>query len=125
MASNEAAKVGHTYGLSDREVQILGFLLDGAQNKEIAHELQISDGTVKTHLKAILKKIGAQNRTQAAIWAASQGMTSLGLLHRDDANPHYGPSLRGVTEAATLAKQAETPYGGDRMVCSISRRAKP
>jgi two-component system nitrate/nitrite response regulator NarL len=124
MARSEAAEVGRVNGLSDREVQILGFLLDGAPNKQIAHELQISDGTVKTHLKAILKKIGAQNRTQAAIWAASQGMTSLGPLHCDDANPHYGPSLRGVTETATLAKQAETPYDGDRMVRSISRRAK-
>ncbi len=123
-ARNEAAKVGHANGLSDREIQILGFLLDGAQNKQIAHELQISGGTVKAHLKAILKKIGAQNRTQAAIWAVSQGMTSVGPLHRDVLNPLCGSSLRGITQTAMFAKHMEAPYGGHRMVCSVSRRTK-
>jgi two-component system, NarL family, nitrate/nitrite response regulator NarL len=61
-------------GLSDREMQILGCLFNGAQNKQIAHELKISDGTVKVHLKAILKKIRVQNRTQAAIWALNHGI---------------------------------------------------
>ena len=64
----------HVSGLSDRETQILGCLLNGAQNKQIAHELKISDGTVKVHLKAILKKIRVQNRTQAAIWALNHGI---------------------------------------------------
>jgi len=56
-------------GLSDREMQILRCLCNGDQNKQIAHQLEISDGTVKVHLKAILKKIRVQNRTQAALWA--------------------------------------------------------
>jgi two-component system nitrate/nitrite response regulator NarL len=71
---NGIGKVCHLNGLSDREVQILGYLLDGAQNKQIAQDLNISDGTVKVHLKAILKKIHAQNRTQAAIWALDHGI---------------------------------------------------
>jgi two-component system nitrate/nitrite response regulator NarL len=49
-------------------------LLDGASNKQIAYELKISDGTVKVHVKAILKKIHVQNRTQAAIWALNHGI---------------------------------------------------
>jgi two-component system, NarL family, nitrate/nitrite response regulator NarL len=55
-------------------MQILACLLNGAQNKQIAYELKISDGTVKVHLKAILKKIRVQNRTQAAIWALNHGI---------------------------------------------------
>ena len=62
-------------GLSDREMQILGCLVSGDQNKQIAYELKISDGTVKVHLKAILKKIRVQNRTQAAIWAMNHGIS--------------------------------------------------
>src|SRR4051794_9648793 len=74
MPRSEPALMSHSDGLSDRETQILGCLLNGAQNKQIAHELKISDGTVKVHLKAILKKIRVQNRTQAAIWALDHGM---------------------------------------------------
>lgn len=55
--------------LSAQEERILGFLVQGHSNKAIARELAITDATVKVHVKAILKKIGAQNRTQAAIWA--------------------------------------------------------
>jgi two-component system nitrate/nitrite response regulator NarL len=62
-------------GLSDREMQILTCLVSGDQNKQIAHALNISDGTVKVHLKAILKKIRVQNRTQAAIWALNHGIS--------------------------------------------------
>jgi two-component system, NarL family, nitrate/nitrite response regulator NarL len=56
--------------LSSREAQILTCLRDGAPNKVIARKLNLSEATVKVHVKAILKKIGASNRTQAALWAA-------------------------------------------------------
>ncbi|MBJ6123843.1 LuxR C-terminal-related transcriptional regulator [Microvirga splendida] len=55
--------------LSAREAQILGYLREGAPNKVIARELNLSESTVKVHVKAILKKVGACNRTQAALWA--------------------------------------------------------
>jgi two-component system nitrate/nitrite response regulator NarL len=55
-------------GSETAKCKILGYLLNGAPNKQVAHDLKISDGTVKVHLKAILKKIGAHNRTQAAVW---------------------------------------------------------
>ena len=74
MSRSDTGPIGHFNGLSDREMQILGCLLNGAQNKQIAYELKISDGTVKVHLKAILKKIRVQNRTQAAIWALNHGI---------------------------------------------------
>jgi two-component system, NarL family, nitrate/nitrite response regulator NarL len=71
---SDTGQIGHLNGLSDREMQILGCLLKGAQNKQIAQELKIADSTVKVHIKAILKKIHVQNRTQAAIWALNHGM---------------------------------------------------
>jgi two-component system nitrate/nitrite response regulator NarL len=74
MSRSDNGHMGHFNGLSDREMQILACLLNGAQNKQIAYELKISDGTVKVHLKAILKKIHVQNRTQAAIWALNHGI---------------------------------------------------
>jgi two-component system nitrate/nitrite response regulator NarL len=55
--------------LSERETQILGCLVNGDPNKVIARCLHISEATVKVHLKSLLKKIRAANRTQAAVWA--------------------------------------------------------
>lgn len=55
--------------LSERETQILRGLIEGQSNKTIARTLDIMEATVKVHVKAILRKTGVQNRTQAAIWA--------------------------------------------------------
>jgi DNA-binding CsgD family transcriptional regulator len=60
--------------LTDRERQILRCLLNGYSNKLIARQLDITEGTVKVHLKTLMKKIAAVNRTQAALWARSQGI---------------------------------------------------
>ena len=60
--------------LSDREVQILRCLANGDPNKLIANRLNITEATVKVHLKGLLRKINVCNRTQAAIWAVSQGI---------------------------------------------------
>jgi DNA-binding NarL/FixJ family response regulator len=55
--------------LSAREKCILRCLLNGDANKVIARKVDIAEATVKVHVKAILRKIRVQNRTQAAIWA--------------------------------------------------------
>lgn len=80
MMSGSGMQIGHSNGLTNREMQILGCLLHGATNKQIAIDLTISDGTVKVHLKSILKKTGAQNRTQAAIWARENGIAAPALM---------------------------------------------
>jgi two-component system nitrate/nitrite response regulator NarL len=54
--------------LSARESQILNCLVNGLPNKTIARNLNMAEATVKVHLKALLRKINARNRTQAAIW---------------------------------------------------------
>jgi two-component system nitrate/nitrite response regulator NarL len=60
--------------LTERETQILRCLLNGHSNKHIARALTISEGTVKVHLKSLMKKIAAANRTQAALWARNNGI---------------------------------------------------
>ena len=67
--------------LSPRETSILRYLSQGASNKLIARDIKISEATVKVHVKAILRKIGVANRTQAAIWA----MTNVEPDHRNSA----------------------------------------
>lgn len=62
--------------LSERERQVLALLADGRPNREIGRILSISEGTVKTHLKHIFSKLGARNRTEAAIIARSSSHTS-------------------------------------------------
>ncbi len=58
--------------LSPREKLILRCLVEGDSNKRIARRIDIAEGTVKVHIKAILRKIGAHNRTQAAIWGMNR-----------------------------------------------------
>jgi two-component system nitrate/nitrite response regulator NarL len=59
----------HAPRLSARERCIVRCLAEGDSNKAIARKIAIAEATVKVHVKAILRKIRVQNRTQAAIWA--------------------------------------------------------
>jgi two-component system nitrate/nitrite response regulator NarL len=59
--------------LSTREKSILRCLIEGHSNKCIARKINIAEATVKVHVKAILRKIRVQNRTQAAIWGMNNG----------------------------------------------------
>jgi two-component system nitrate/nitrite response regulator NarL len=63
-----------SYGLSDREMEILRCLVQGDANKVIANRLTITEATVKVHMKSLLRKIKVANRTQAAIWALNHGL---------------------------------------------------
>ena len=76
IVSRNGAPVNGSGGLSGRETEILSCLVNGASNKEIANQLDITEGTVKVHLKGILKKIRVHNRTQAAIWAIQNGVVA-------------------------------------------------
>jgi two-component system, NarL family, nitrate/nitrite response regulator NarL len=59
--------------LSERERQILDGLVRGHANKLIARTCDITEATVKVHMKSILRKIQVSNRTQAAVWALENG----------------------------------------------------
>jgi two-component system nitrate/nitrite response regulator NarL len=60
--------------LSAREIAILERIVRGDSNKHVARFFDIAEATVKAHVKAIFRKIGANNRTQAAIWALNHGL---------------------------------------------------
>ncbi|MDH5734966.1 MAG: response regulator [Gammaproteobacteria bacterium] len=60
--------------LTPRELEILCLLADGQSNKVIARNLGISDGTVKLHVKAILRKLHVHSRVEAAVIAVEQGL---------------------------------------------------
>jgi DNA-binding NarL/FixJ family response regulator len=78
--------------LSAREKSILRCLIEGESNKCIARKIDISDTTVKTHVKAILRKIRVQNRTQAAIWWMNNGSLT------GPANNNFPPSTSDVSK---------------------------
>jgi len=59
--------------LSPQEKVILRCLIEGDSNKDIARKIDITEATVKVHVKAILRKIRVQNRTQAAVWGINYG----------------------------------------------------
>jgi two-component system, NarL family, nitrate/nitrite response regulator NarL len=67
--SSEISQSDVTQSLSRRELLILRMLIEGASNKGIALKLVITESTVKVHMKAILRKLRLQNRTQVAMWA--------------------------------------------------------
>ncbi|WP_260293721.1 response regulator [Sedimenticola hydrogenitrophicus] len=62
--------------LTPREAEILCLLADGQSNKVIARNLGISDGTVKLHVKSILRKLNVHSRVEAAVIAVEQALCS-------------------------------------------------
>lgn len=87
-------------GLSRRETSILRLLTQGTSNKLIARQLVITEATVKVHIKAILRKLRLNNRTQAAMWACN---------HLSNGDDHSSSSSKLMISAAahteTLALQ--------------------
>lgn len=75
----------HDCELSVQQAKVLRAVAEGLPNKAIARHLGIAESTVKIHLSTVSKKIGAQNRTQAAVWVWKWrpdlliGLTSLSL----------------------------------------------
>lgn len=62
--------------LTPREREVLALVARGRSNREIARGLSLSEKTVKTHVSAILTKLGVQDRTQAALQAVRSGLVS-------------------------------------------------
>lgn len=65
------AKMG---ALTPREREVLGLIVQGLTNKQIAQILAVSPATVRTHVQNIIAKLGVSDRTQAAVWAVRSGM---------------------------------------------------
>jgi DNA-binding NarL/FixJ family response regulator len=73
--ASQGTRIDDTPRLSAREKSILRCMVDGDSNKAIARKIDITEATVKVHVKAILRKIRVHNRTQAAIWAMNNGVS--------------------------------------------------
>lgn len=70
----ESLRLGHS--LTEREMEVLGLIVEGCSNADIADRLYITVGTVKTHVRNILNKLCADDRTQAAVKALRSGLIS-------------------------------------------------
>jgi DNA-binding NarL/FixJ family response regulator len=92
--------------LSAREKCIVRCLVQGDSNKAIARKFAIAEATVKVHLKAILRKIRVQNRTQAAIWAINHGSL---LLAMDDSPSFLNSIKTRLPHANGFTKSGEYP----------------
>jgi DNA-binding NarL/FixJ family response regulator len=78
--SEVAANLADFFGeetLTGREVEVLGLVAEGSRNRDIAERLFISEETVKVHLKHIMEKLGANDRTQAVAIAVRRGIIQL------------------------------------------------
>jgi DNA-binding NarL/FixJ family response regulator len=71
-----SADPGARFDLTDRETEILGCLVKGDSNRQIARALFISDRTVAVHVSRILDKLGVRNRTEAATVGARLGLAA-------------------------------------------------
>lgn len=66
--------VGIDHGLTPRELEVLGMMVDGCSNQQIADELVVAPRTVATHVEHILPKLGSSTRTHAAVHALREGL---------------------------------------------------
>ncbi len=71
LRDDTALKKPSQVGLTQREEQILKLIAKGYSNKLIARELDITEGTVKVHVKHLLKKLHLKSRLEAAVWVAN------------------------------------------------------
>ncbi|HEX2173635.1 MAG TPA: response regulator transcription factor [Dehalococcoidia bacterium] len=69
--SQETAGIG---GLNDSEIQVLRLIASGLSNRQIANKLGFAESTVKNKLSVIFEKINVEDRTQAAIFAITNGL---------------------------------------------------
>lgn len=80
--------------LSQRENEILRHLVDGDSNKVIARRLDVTEATVKVHMKSLMRKLKCANRTQAAVWALNHGFSEQGGPDEPEAEADTEPRGR-------------------------------
>ena len=72
--SEVTAKEKNSYGLTERELDVLSLMVDGLSNPQIAEKLIITKATAKAHVHSILQKLSAATRTQATVTAMKEGL---------------------------------------------------
>jgi two-component system nitrate/nitrite response regulator NarL len=97
----EPSAVEETFSI--RELQVLEILQNGKSNKIIARELGLSEATIKVHIKNVLRKLGASNRTEAAIWMTKHRRLSANM------NGHQ-PELDSSALSTELGRAANEDF---------------
>ena len=69
--------------LTERELEILKLVARGRTNREIADQLVVAEGTIRTHVSNILDKLHLASRTQATLYALREGLASLDDIDED------------------------------------------
>jgi DNA-binding NarL/FixJ family response regulator len=75
MAEEERAVAARIRELTPQQFRVLQMLGAGLLNKQIGYELGVSEATIKAHMTAVMRKLGVNNRTQAAMHAAERSLT--------------------------------------------------
>ncbi len=73
-ASPAATRADAPYGVTPRQLEVLALLVQGKQNKAICRELNLAEGTIKTHMAAIYRALGVSNRTEAVFAVSRLGI---------------------------------------------------
>jgi DNA-binding NarL/FixJ family response regulator len=122
-------------GLTVRQLEVLEHLRQGASNKSIGRQLKMRESTVKVHIRQIMRKLGAANRTQAALCAVNLDTPVVSrCAYPNDEKPEKKPSLvasvhgapgislpsappeavaGGGAEVLSAANMAATPFSGE------------
>jgi DNA-binding NarL/FixJ family response regulator len=95
VAAKETAVAGDARGLTARQQEVLERLRQGESNKLIGRQLKLRESTVKVHIRQIMRKLGATNRTQAALSAAHLTLTTR-VKNDDDEGDQDGHGLGAV-----------------------------
>lgn len=114
--------------LTDREIDVLECIVDGATNQEVANALTISQNTVKVHLRRIYTKLGVSSRTEATTVALQQGLVTLPGLEVEDepeeATTAVSAPEADATETGETTEEAPPPLmdtAGETAVSSPRR----
>ncbi len=98
--------------LTDSERSLLAMVAAGHSNKEIAHKLEVQNGTVKSRLHRVFRKLGARNRVEATLSYLSMQGNSLMLVPRDFVERVRAGVPAVEEEAAQLLASQDTADGG-------------
>jgi two-component system nitrate/nitrite response regulator NarL len=111
--------------LSAREQCILRCLIEGHSNKMIARKNDLAEATVKVHVKAILRKIRVNNRTQAAVWGMNHDALLLGMANgeREGTQPRAVDALANYADPG-LGQSGPVVHGAPHVV-SADHRPEP
>lgn len=101
-------KAPHRYGLTARELQVIGGIKMGESNREIAGRLEVREDTIKHHLSSIFDKLGVFSRVELAVFAIHHGL-------EEDVPAPVSMSWRSQTQHRALVEATPQPRGGARL----------